>query len=382
MTRILLTGARAPATLHLARCLHAGGNTVFAADSCHLPITRGSKAITQFFKLPSPVKNSEAFIHRLLQIIERYQIDWLIPTCEEIFHISKHLPSLQNACPVLTSPIDTLHRLHNKWQFSQLVEDLDVQIPETHLIDNANALQGWKTQAHDYVFKPVYSRFASHTLIRPQADALTSLQVSHAAPWIAQRFISGTEYSSYSMAHQGSVTLHCTYHAPYRAGRGAGIYFVPTQSERINSFIKRFAEQHNYTGQLAFDFIEDTQGNLYVLECNPRLTSGIHLFSDAEQVSCALLNTQPFQDIDLSPQSGTVPMISSMMWLYGFTPHRISNFLKDFRSGTDILWSASDPLPSFYQMLSLLELGVRSLKYGHPLLAASTLDIEWNGPNA
>ena len=379
MKRILLTVVRAPATLHLARLLHAQGHSVYAADSCRFPITKASKAIKQFCHLPAPATDSEAYKEQLLALIQTHDIDWLIPTCEEVFHVSQHLASLQAKCQVLTDSLDKLNSFHNKWLFSQLVRDPEIQIPETHLLESHEQLRQKQEQTLAFVFKPVYSRFASRTLIRPHPEALTDIPVSPKAPWIAQKFIPGKEYSSYSIAHQGEVTLHCSYHSPYRAGQGAGIYFTAHASESIERFVRRFAKAHAYTGQLAFDFMKDTQGNLFVLECNPRLTSGIHLFSEASKAGDAILNTLPIGLDLLRPDGKTLPMLASMMWFYGLGQNNPAGFLRDYRAGQDVLWSPRDAGPFFYQPLSLLEMSVRSLAHRTSLISATTLDIEWNG---
>jgi hypothetical protein len=40
------------------------------------------------------------------------------------------------------------------------------------------------------------------------AGYVGGLEVSESRPWILQQFLSGAEYSSYSIAHEGQVVLH------------------------------------------------------------------------------------------------------------------------------------------------------------------------------
>lgn len=49
-------------------------------------------------------------------------------------------------------------------------------------------------------------------------------------------------------------------------------------------------ETENLSGMFGFDFIEEANGTTYVIECNPRATSGIHLFGNkAPEVTNAFL---------------------------------------------------------------------------------------------
>jgi len=380
MQRILLTGARAPAALHMARILHEQGHLVFAADSCHFPMLKFSKVIEQFFTIPSPVTHSNDFKNQLLSLVRQHKINWIIPTCEEVLHHSQHLDDLKRECQVLTDNLDLLLTFHNKWEFSKLINDTDVQCPETHLIQTDEDLKHWRTHSRDVVFKPVYSRFAAYTLIRPTPDQCAQIPVSEEAPWIAQTFIPGKEFSSYSIAYQGRISLHSSYYSLYRAGKGAGIYFQAHQSERIEAFVKRFAEKHKYTGQLAFDFIENAEGQLYVLECNPRLTSGIHLFN--RNAASAILNENQ-SDLPCYPETlNNSPMLSSMMWFYGIHQKPFRTFWKDLKKGQDVTYSSYDSISLFHQGLSISEMFYRTIKHRCNLLEATTMDIAWNSPRA
>src|SRR5690554_2425064 len=122
MKRILLTGGRAPATLELARLLSNAGHDVYIAESMRYNLTQYSKHIKKSFVIPPPRTNHEGFIVQLIEIIQQEHIDVLIPTCEEVFYISKSLTQLRMYCDVFTSPIDVMKTLHSKWYFIKLLQ--------------------------------------------------------------------------------------------------------------------------------------------------------------------------------------------------------------------------------------------------------------------
>src|SRR5512140_1701805 len=104
MLNVLLTGGRAPATLELARLFHRSGHRVFVAESLRGHLSAPSRAVNGNFVVPPPRQDTEGFIKALRGIIAAQHIDLLIPTCEEIFYVSKGLHELP--CKVLAEPID------------------------------------------------------------------------------------------------------------------------------------------------------------------------------------------------------------------------------------------------------------------------------------
>lgn len=65
MPRILITGARAPAALDLARQFAAAGHQVFVADSAPCMLAQSSSSIVRSFRLPPPRQQPAAFAAEL-----------------------------------------------------------------------------------------------------------------------------------------------------------------------------------------------------------------------------------------------------------------------------------------------------------------------------
>lgn len=375
--RVLLTGGRAPATLDLARFFHHAGWKVYLAESCLAPITKGSFAITATFRVPEPKTNRQDFVDALSAIIKAHEIDLLVPTCEEVFYISQALTSLSTQCRVFTDDFHKLTRLHSKWAFSQMVQTFNITTPETHLLDTPEAVKPWAEESQDWVFKPVFSRFATYTQIRPKPKCLKQIQPTSQKPWVAQRFIPGTEYSTYSIAQNGKLQAHVTYHSKYRAGKGSGIYFTSVNQPEILSFTQDFVKQFAYTGQIAFDFRMNPEGEIYVLECNPRATSGLHLFSKKDALPIAFKEET---SRIIQPAHHSSKMLGLIMPLYAWGSNQPTiHLFKDMLTTPDTVFSWQDPIPFFYQFISFGEIVSKSLRRQVSLRQAATVDLEWDG---
>jgi len=357
---VLLTGARAPVALEIARSFRALGHRVFMADSLHWPLARWSNSIEHYHRIPSPVHDLHGFYAALNSIILKEKIDHLIPTCEETFYISSY-ENFPKHCKVWTSGISLLEILHHKYKFIQLAADHFV-VPKTTSCEH---FQDWKN-AEEYVFKPVYSRFASSTIIRKKEKYCNAPKAAP-AKWIAQEYIAGKEICVYSIWDHGVLKAYSCYHSPYRAGKGAGILFEPYEHEPAFKAVKKIGEAIQYTGQLSFDIIIKND-QPYVLECNPRATSGAHLLNAS--LGEAFMDTKFIL---------TKPARTFLLRVPVLLTNPLAVFNKKFYSSKDVIFHYNDWKPALLQPASLVELFYKKLKYKITLLQATTEDIEWNG---
>lgn len=359
MSSILLTGARAPVTLELCRAFAQQGHQVYLADMNLLPIARWSRFVEQYLRIPAPVQEFTAFKQALKDLLERYQIEHLIPTCEEAFYVSKIKDELP--CKVWTNDFELMVELHHKQRFLGLAKNF-FQIPATL---SCTQFKDWKN-AEAYVFKPVFSRFASQVIIgQPESKCQAPRQKPQ--DWIAQERLIGQEICVYSIWRQGQIGGFAAYRPMQRAGKGASVYFESFFRQDIFEAVKKFGEHYQIEGQLSFDLML-CRDKVYVLECNPRSTSGAHLLG--EDLAACFLSDQ--QVVLRSAKTKAI----KLAWLLN-RPKSI--FSKDFSKLEDVIWEPQDPWPFFLQGLSVLELLYLAIRHWQNVLAVSTRDIEFNG---
>lgn len=376
--RVLLTGARAPVTLDLARRFADAGHRVYLADSLRCGLACGSKAVRGMAHVPPPNAGANAYVDAILRAVRRWRIDLLIPTCEEVFFIAHGLHRFAGICRVMTDSLDKLERFHNKWTFSQTVFSADVRAPETTRLDDVRQLETFRQDSTNWVFKPVYSRFAAETKVGPRT--LSGIVPTLGKPWVAQRRVVGQEYSTYSVAQSGRLLAHAAYRSEYRVGVGSGIYFAPCERPAIDAFARAFVEREHYTGQVGFDLIEDARGRTWVLEANPRATSGVHLFAARDPLVDAVLG----KTVDLVTPSDPSPCMlgaAVAVWGLGDAIRRGApvKLLRDAFRAREAVLDWSDPMPTLLMPLALAEIVVKAIRRRCALTQAATADIEWNG---
>ncbi|TMV52309.1 hypothetical protein FE783_05045 [Paenibacillus mesophilus] len=404
--KVLITGGRAPVALEMARMLAEAGCEVHAAESLRFHLCRVSKAVTSSTHVPSPAWDTEGFLSGLERIVRREGIDWIVPTCEEIFYVSSGLERLERLCRVFAAPLGQLRRLHSKWLFIRRAEELGFAVPATRLLASpaewsdtmARTIPEW---ADGVVLKPEFSRSGTKVRIIRQETGGRGVygSVGQSAnlidrrkspvpegsgyPWVAQQYIRGQGLCTYSIVHDGKLAAHAAYAVTYSVRGGACFYFEPLNDPRLKEWVRTFARHERFTGQLAFDFIESADGVLYPIECNPRATSGIHLFGPEDRLADALFDPDSLGDTIVEPQPTTRKMLAVPMlalgWKNGGPGRSLLIWLRKLASARDVVYRRDDPRPFREQLLLLNELRRIARARGQTMMEASTCDIEWNG---
>lgn len=382
----LLTGARAPVTLDLARALRRAGHRVIGAESLSHALSRRSRAFSAFYSIPAPNSDAKGFRSALMDVMNRERVDVLLPTCEEAFHVARDRQAFPAHVRVWVDESEKLQRLHSKVEFNAWAAAAGLPVPATTRATGVLELRRAISTipGSQIVLKPEYSRFATRTRIGHKEDVLRDLtDAQDSIAWTVQEYLPGTEYCTYSFAQNGRLMAHLTYSHEFTAGKGAGICFEAIQHPAIEAWVRRFVEFTGFSGQIAFDFIEDSQGVVRALECNPRATSGLHLLAqnvDFLRVLCG----EEVREKPVQPAPGTAGQIRLAMLAYGLPSirswSRAIQWLRIFQKSREVVFDPADPLPFFDQFLSFYYLIRDGRRSALTPLEVSTRDIEWNGP--
>lgn len=374
---ILLTGGRHPGVLELARRFHAAGDRVFSAESTRWHFLRGSLALERNFVVPSPRTDFDRWVKALTRIIDDHAIDLLLPGCEEIFFLAAARERLPSRCTIFADSAAKLDRLHNKWEFILSARAHGLAVPQTLLLRSKRDVEALDDVSR-FVLKPVYSRFSARTILHPTPETVAAIEPTLDDPWVAQERLQGDQICTYSVAHRGVLSCHASYLAKYTLGAGASVAFAAARHPEGRSWVERFVREEDFTGQIAFDLIETERG-VEAIECNPRLTNGVHLFARAE----AFERVFDGGATSCLEPAGAEPMMlapSMLAVLRGVKSRaEIVGWMKTFASSRDVVFRWVDPVPGlmtrYLQLIEFVRMGAR---LGIEPQRAATWDIEWD----
>lgn len=378
--KILITFARSFLTLELARQLNAAGHQVYVADSMDFNVSQFSNAVQKSFRVPSPRFDPKGYIDALANIVHSYGIDLLIPIYEEIFYLSKMHHCFPATCELFFSHFDLYDELHNKWSFQNKLKSLGIETLDAKLLSSKEDLKKCKFEK-PYALKPCYSRASQKVRKILPNQTLIDLPLDPNNPWLAQEWLDGDRYCTYSICHQGKVYAHGTYPVHYAIDGNSCLTFEAVDHPAIQKWIVNLISKINFTGQIAFDFIESPQKGIFAIECNPRATSGVLLFTPEDRLDKAFFRSNSAL---ILPKVGARQQIATGMLLYGWRKNALPNnrwlrFFKDLLSTKDVVFRINDIKPFLFEPLTVANIFRVSKKYGVSLPDAFIHDHEWNG---
>ncbi len=379
MPNVLILGGRAPVALDHARRFHHQGWQVHVADSVPCRLSGWSRAVRAMHRIAPPRYAPDRFAADLRGLIDSNAIDLVVPTCEEVFYLSRHRARLPLSVRVLADDFELLRRLHSKWHFLEAASGCGAKVPDSMLVHSIEEARTWAA-GQPLVLKPEFSRFGVHVRLYPKGLPPDAPALEVAGAWVAQRHCAGLEYCSYSVADRGRVLAHALYQPRHRIGGSSSFHFQPAQLPRVRQFVERFAAKTGFTGQFSFDWIVGKDGEPSVLECNPRATSGVHLFAPCDAVPAALDGSASscIEPGDVAPAMIASVMLSAGLFdamRYG----RAADWWRDYRAARDVICAPGDCWPLAGGLFDLASFARMAFKQRCNLREAATRDIEWNG---
>ncbi len=371
--RILLTLGRLPKALELARCLSAAGCEVFVAEPFGLHLCRASNAVAKSFRVTAPNTDAEAYISDVLAICADAAIDLVIPVSEEVVHVSRLHERLPANVRLFAPDHATILGLHNKFSFIEMVQRAGLRAPDTFLAASDAAADF--AQAHDYVLKPALGCSGKGLKLSRAGDPV--MLSGGQEIQILQRRINGQEISALSICANGRVLGTALYRGLVFSGT-VSTCFERVENASATNWIEAFVAATNYSGFIAFDMIVDRAGDAWPIECNPRLTSGLH-FMDHNDLAACILGTPIKGPVRMKSQDAFQEGHTTLLQAYGaiFRPREFVRRIGCMTRAQDVLWSMRDPLP-FLLMTPLSWPVLRQVMFeGTSFGEAATRDIEW-----
>ncbi|PID63438.1 MAG: carbamoyl-phosphate synthase large subunit [Gammaproteobacteria bacterium] len=376
--KILITSPRAPATLEWICVALRGQHRVTLCDSLRFPIGRFLSSNVRYCRIPAPRTDFQAYQTAIKKHIA--EIDLVISTCEDIFYLANVSLTEAECAKCLMPANDLLMDLHHKIKvFSRLPATEGIGFPRSRLITQPSDIVYDNDSGEKTVLKPIFSRFGRNVIRGVTKEKAQHLEISTTYPWVQQQFITGEPLCNFAVCQHGELIANALYRPRYLLNQSASTYFEREQEQRrqqiVAQFMRDFAEQNAFHGQVAFDFIDDGE-MLWVLECNPRATSGLHLLGEALHLSETgqLSYSEPPNLPRFYRVGASLPLLFAWSAL---KKRQLRALIRDYRQANDVLAG----LPFYASWLAFAEVLSMSWRQGKSLSDISTFDIEYDGKN-
>lgn len=369
---VLITIGRLPKALDFARAFRVRGWKVIVAEPFGRHLTGASNTVAFSRVTPAPSAGKAAYLAALLDIVDRDGVDLVLPLSEETMHVAHLRDRLPSGVSVFAPPVDELLALHDKQSFAALADGLGLTVPRTAALGSADAEA--LAMGCDYVVKPALS--CSGRGLAFGLAGTSPHPASSDARQIVQQRIEGDHFSTFSIAHAGRVVTTVVYRGLVMSGTVA-VAFERVEHPAVVAWVEDFVSRTRHTGFISFDFIVDGEGVPYAIECNPRVTSGVHFIETADLAAATLdpaalpprfrasTRMQQFYPT-LTETQGSV-----------FDRSRFGTNVATLLTARDVTWSLRDPWPFVTMPVTAFQIIARSITTGRSFGEASTEDISW-----
>lgn len=374
MTTVLLTLGRLPKALELARALKAAGCRVLVAEPFERHLTGASRAVDRSFVLPAPATDQNAYLTALADIVVQEGVDVVLPVSEEILHVAALHGRLPSSVRVASMPLASLLAVYDKYAFVLRCREAGLAAPQTAALDAASGRE--LAAAGSTVVKPRYSCSGRGVQFLPQGASVPSVD----EPAIIQSFVRGDLLSTFGFARQGRLHSTVVYRAAVLQGTVAVCFERIDLTSAVEEWVSRFIAHTQFDGFVSFDLMQDAEGVIWGIECNPRTTSGIHFVEPAELAQSVL-------DPDRCPpwrfKAGRLrqqfyPCLTETQSSM-FSERFVKN-LRNLWRAADVSWQLGDPWPFIGMPWTSWPIISRAMRERCSFGEVAMRDFDWRAP--
>jgi hypothetical protein len=371
---VLLTLGRLPKALELARALSGAGCRVVIAEPFARHVCRPSRAVARSHVVAAPNDDREKYLQDLLRVIEQERVDLVIPVSEEALHVGQLEGRLPPRARLHAAPLSTVMRLHDKLCFARDAHALGLDVPDTFEPD-ATGLPGFCAK-NDFVVKPRNSCSGIGVSIHRSGTAPEGLNLPAGA--IIQGFVPGRHVSTFTLAEKGRELFTVAYEGTVFAGTVAVCFRRVDGLGAVERWVRDFVVATEHSGFISFDFIVAPDGKARAIECNPRITSGIH-FAEPADLAKAVLAPESVGKVRLRRESKFQQGYSTLTEAYAhfLRPRAFAARMRELVTARDVVWSAKDPMPFLLMTPMSWDILLPAMMGRMTLGEAAMRDIGW-----
>lgn len=242
--------------------------------------------VNKTYQIPYPTAGVKALIERIKYIQEKEQINVLIPNFDaELFNFIKIEQELLSIGIHTFLPSHKQLEVRDKINLKQFGEQHNFKIPEDEVIFSEPEI----AKAIDKFGFPlvVKGKFYDAYIAQNIAEtykAFHKLQAKWGLPIIFQQFIKGTEINIAGLGDgKGNAISVIPMRKLYITEKGKAWAGITIEEEKLILLAQKFTKATNWKGGFELEIMRQENGDLYIMEVNPRFPAWVYLTVAAGQ---------------------------------------------------------------------------------------------------
>jgi len=248
--------------------------------------------VDKTYQIPYPTAGTSALTERLEYIHEIEKLDMIIPNFDsELYNFIKIAPWLKSIGIKTFLPTHGQLASRDKINLAEFGKKYGFMVPPDKLINNIKDLQkAGEELGYPLVVKgKYYEAYVNYTPDLAQ-KSFHQLSAKWGLPVIAQQFIKGTEINIAGLADgKGNAISVIPMRKLYITDKGKAWAGVTIEDNELIELAQTFAAATKWSGGFELEIMRDADGDLYIMEINPRFPAWIYLSAGAGQNQPAAL---------------------------------------------------------------------------------------------
>jgi predicted ATP-grasp superfamily ATP-dependent carboligase len=282
---VLVTHAHNRLAYYATRCLAKHGIKVTCASEFPLAATFFSRYCTDHFTYPSPWSQTDQFIEKIIEEIEKRNVRVLMPVHREGYLLAQHKETIDQLVEFPYPTSSQIYAVNNKAELVKIGREAKVAIPKTIIPNSPKDLEEAKTRLDFPVvikLRQGYGRIGQSIVEDPSKltetymETTKKFKLSREEYPIIQEFISGKKMYIGMLFNQGELIAKFSHHTIRQYT--AASYRIEYEDPRVTSALGKLAKHLGWHGIISGDFIVESKTDTpYLTDINPRFWGSLYL---------------------------------------------------------------------------------------------------------
>jgi carbamoyl-phosphate synthase large subunit len=236
--------------------------------------------VDRTYSIPYPGAGTDTLLARLEYIHEKEKLDVIIPNFDaELYPLIKLEPKLKEMGIHMFLP--TLHQFEerHKVNLNDFGKKYGIKVPHSKVIYDLNTVHSLPSEfTFPMIVKGKFYDASIAYSIEQVKNYFNKISAKWGLPIIIQEFIHGTEFNVTGLGDgNGNTIAAVPMRKQYITDKGKAWGGISIADEKMLDMTRKFLQNTKWRGGFELELMKNKDGDLYLLEINPRLPAWIYL---------------------------------------------------------------------------------------------------------
>ncbi len=236
--------------------------------------------VARTYSIPYPAAGIDTLLARLEYIHEKEKIDVIIPNFDaELYPFIKLEPKLKAMGIHMFLP--TLHQFEerHKVNLNDFGRKYGISVPHSKVLYDLNTVHSLPSEfSFPMIVKGKFYDASIAYSIEQVKSYFNKISAKWGLPIIIQEFVHGTEFNVTGLGDgKGNTIAAVPMRKQYITDKGKAWGGISIADEKMLDMTRKFLKNTKWRGGFELELMKNKDGELYLLEINPRLPAWIYL---------------------------------------------------------------------------------------------------------